>query len=87
MAFRSFGVRSRHCSSLIFMVILWLFLFTNTSKVKGADTQEKIVYQIIEEAGNKGKAKGFDYVDINTYSMKFLANGYFYSLIPPVRLL
>lgn len=55
--------------------------------MKGADTQEKIVYQIIEEAGNKGKAKGFDYVDINTYSMKFLANGYFYSLIPPVRLL
>ena len=36
-----------------------LCLFNSTlfpcSKMKGSDNQEKLVYQIIEDAGNKGK--------------------------------
>ena len=29
-------------------------LFLSFSKMKGSDNQEKLVYQIIEDAGNKG---------------------------------
>lgn len=31
------------------------FCFVPCSKMKGSDNQEKLVYQIIEDAGNKGE--------------------------------
>lgn len=31
-------------------------------KMKGSDNQEKLVYQVIEDAGNKGELTGFFFV-------------------------
>lgn len=50
----SFKLSSR---LLDYPVPLWLLNSTLflCSKMKGSDNQEKLVYQIIEDAGNKGK--------------------------------
>lgn len=33
---------------------MYIFLLTHCSQIKGIDNQEKIIYQVIESAGNKG---------------------------------
>lgn len=45
------------------MTMILLFSITSSSflcfsKMKGSDNQEKLVYQVIEDAGNKGILKG-----------------------------
>lgn len=41
-----------------FHYVKCMYLFFH-SKVKGSDNQEKLVYQIIEDAGNKGNLHFF----------------------------
>jgi len=44
-----------HINALKCNLLCIIYAFIFHSKIKGSDNQEKLVYQIIEDAGNKGK--------------------------------
>lgn len=63
--------KSKRKMCIINCVYFYIFF---DSKVKGSDNQEKLVYQIIEDAGNKGKILFYSYSAIYITTVSYWLN-------------